>query len=184
MATTGKTKVVILDAILHYAKVFEENRDMGNDKVDHSDTDGIYSVDLELTLEQVDQLKALGVPAVALGYQTFKKREEGDTYTYKVKRQHLSKNLKDDSGNRQMMGAPLVFDYNAALKAWDDNSRAGRFDEFIVPWKMSDGLIGNGTRAKVKLSVYKGRATIVTLERIGFTELVQYTGTDSESVYF
>lgn len=184
MASNGKTKVIILDVLLHYVKVFEENRDMGNDKVDHSDTDGIYSVDLELTLEQVDQLKALGVPAATLGYQTFKKREEGDNYTFKVKRPHVSKYLKDDEGKRQVMGPPLVFDYNAALKAWDEAGRAGRFDEYIAPWKMADGLIGNGTRAKVKLSVYKGKATIVTLERIGFTELVQYTGADSESVYF
>jgi hypothetical protein len=82
------------------------------------------------------------------------------------------------------MGEPLVFDLSKALEAYNKAGAMGYIKpEFKTKWTVKDGLIGNGTRAKVKLSVYRGKnkagkpTCIVTLEEIAITELVPYEGT-------
>jgi hypothetical protein len=190
MANESKTKWVTFDTTLFYAQVFEGNRDKGSM---HEETDGVTKVTLLLNDEQVDKLKEMGVPATALGYDTFKKTAfSGDDWAYVAKRPWVSKYLKTEDGSKQFMGAPLVFDYHAATERWKATGSTGRLsDEHIVPWTMQDGLIGNGTKAKVKLSVYVGTnkagkpTSVVTLESVAITDLVVYEGTpQSDDLWF
>jgi hypothetical protein len=176
MANT-KSKSVIVDAILYYPKVFLENRDMGNEHVDLSETDGMYKVDLLLDDANVKKLEEAGMPKKFGAFPAFKPAEhEGQSYKkYTAKRPHLSKYLTDEAGDRRVMGPPVVFDFNAYQEAYKAAGGQGKADEHIVPLTIQDGLIGNGTKAKVRLNIYKGmKATIVTLERIGITDLVVY----------
>lgn len=175
-----KTVWLTLDTQLYYAQVFEENRDKGEM---HAETDGVTKVTLKLTDEQINSMMKLGVPESALGYQTFKDMTVGDeTFrSYVAKRPWVSKYLKADDGEAQVMGAPVVFDYNKAVEAYQAAGANGIMgDEYITPWTMNDGLIGNGTKAKVKLSIYRGKnkagkpTCVVTLEKIAITELVPY----------
>lgn len=182
MASDKKTVWITLDTQLYYAQVFDENRDNGDV---HAETDGVYKVTLKVSPEQVQQLIDLGEQEVKLGYQTFKEVTIGDeTFTsYVVKRPVKSKHLKDDVGEPQVMGEPLVFDLNTAFEAWNAAGAIGYIKpEFKTKWTVQDGLIGNGTKAKVKLSIYRGKnkagkpTCIVTLEEIAITELVPYVG--------
>ena len=182
----SKTIWVTLDTQLYYAQVFEDNRDKGDM---HSDTDGITKVTVKLTDDQIEDLKSKGVPESALGYGTFKSFNiDGDSFTGMVlKRPWVSKYLKDDKGDPQKMGAPLVFELAPALaKAQEEGSWRIK-DEHKTPWTMQDGLIGNGTKAKVKISIYRGKnkagkpTCVVTLEEIAIIELVHYEGQQRNS---
>jgi hypothetical protein len=173
--------VTLQDVTLYYPQLFESNRDNGDM---HSGTQGVTKVTVALTDEQEQELLGLGVPAVALGYQTFKDYTiDGVNFRGAVfKRPWVSKYLKDEDGNQQYFGAPKVFDFNKAVAAWKDAGGTGRImDEHKTPWVVAtDGLIGNGSKAKVKLSVYRGTnkagkpTCVVTLEEVAITELVKY----------
>jgi hypothetical protein len=187
MATEKKTVWITLDTQLYWSQLFEQNRDKGEM---HEETDGVCKTTLRLTEAQVEELKSLGVPEQALGYQTFKQTTiEDDTFTsYVVKRPWKSKYLKDpNTGEAQMMGAPLVFDYNTAVEAWKAAAGTGWLkDEYKTPWTVEDGLIGNGTTAKVKLSIYRGKnkagkpTCVVQLEEVAIVDLVEFTGSNSD----
>lgn len=186
-----KSVWVTFDTTLYYPQVFEANRDKGEV---HSETDGVTKVTISLTDEQINELKSLGVPETALGYQTFKEFDiDGVQFTgMVVKRPWVSKYLKDEDGNPQVMGAPKVFDYHKAVQAFKDAGGKGILkDEHKTFWTIEDGLIGNGTKAKVKLSVYRGKnkagkpTCVVTLEEIAITDLVVYEGKErSDEVVF
>jgi hypothetical protein len=182
----SKTIWVTLDTELFYPQVFEENRDKGEM---HSDTDGITKVTVKLDDDQIEDLKSKGVPESALGYDTFKHYNiDGESFTGMVlKRPWVSKYLKDDNGDPVQMGAPLVFELAPALeKAKADDSYRIKA-EHKTPWTMQDGLIGNGTKAKVKISIYRGKnkagkpTCVVTLEEIAIVELVAYEGSQRNS---
>ena len=188
MADDRKTNWVTLDTTIYYAQVFEGNRDKAEM---HSATDGVTKVTLILTQDQVDTLKEMGVPETALGYDTFKKRDfAGDDWTYVAKRPWVSKYLKEEDGSNKVMGAPLVFDYNAALERWQEAGATGGLGDHIVPWTQEDGLLGNGTKAKVKLSVYVGKnkagkaTSVVQLESVAIVELVPYEGGSNDNPWF
>jgi hypothetical protein len=183
MADT-KSKTVWLtlsDVTLYYPQLFESNRDNGTM---HSETDGVTKVTVALTDEQEKELLGLGVPAVALGYQTFKDYTiDGVNFRGAVfKRPWNSRYLKNEDGSPQHMGAPKVFDFNKAVAAWKEDGGTGRImDAHKTPWEPSaDGLIGNGSKAKVKLSIYRGTnkagkpTCVVQLEEVAVTELVKY----------
>jgi hypothetical protein len=162
----SNTKYVTLDAELEYAKVFLENRDMGNpDKgVDYSDTDGLYKVTLILSKEERDKAIDMGCPEKQGAFDQFKPFDrDGETfYKFTVRRPHLHPRFMktDENGQptdeRLVVGPPNVFDLNVAKKAWQDAGEKGRLDQYSTPWTMEDGLLGNGTKAKVKLSIQKG----------------------------
>lgn len=183
MATEKKTVWLTLDTQVYYSQVFEGNRDNGDM---HAETDGVYKTTMRVSDEQIQQLIDLGVPEVQLGYQTFKDSTiDGESFkTYAVKRPHLSKYLKDETtGDAQVMGPPLIFDLNKALEAYNEAGAIGWIKpEFKTPWEMSDGLIGNGTTAKVKMSIYRGKnkagkpTCMVNLEEIAIVDLVPYAG--------
>lgn len=174
MAQEYKTKYYTFDTELYYARVFEGNRDNGEM---YADTEGCYNVAVTLTDEQINDFVKMGVPRKALGYDTFKPLDVADgKMTMRLKRTHLHKRFNNDDGSRRVNGPPAVFDYNKAVEAWKAaGGKGGMVDEYTTPWDMEkDGLLGNGTKAKVKVSIYKGRATIVTLEKIAVVEQVKY----------
>lgn len=191
MTNEKKTVWITLDTQIYWAQLFEQNRDKGEM---HAETDGVCKTALRLTDAQVEELKSLGVPEQALGYQTFKQTTVGDdTFTsYVVKRPWKSKYLTDPkTGEAQIMGAPLVFDFNNAVEAWKAAAGIGFLkNEYKTPWTVEDGLIGNGTRAKVKLSIYRGKnkagkaTCLVQLEEVAIVDLVEYVGSSDGSVRF
>ena len=191
MTNEKKTVWITLDTQIYWAQLFEQNRDKGEM---HAETDGVCKTTLRLTDAQVEELKPLGVPEQALGYQTFKQTTVGDdTFTsYVVKRPWKSKYLTDPkTGEAQIMGAPLVFDYNTAVESWKAAAGTGWLkNEYKTPWAVEDGLIGNGTWAKVKLSIYRGKnkagkaTCLVQLEEVAIVDLVEYVGSSDGSVRF
>ena len=179
----SKTVWVTLDTKLYYAQVFENNRDKNEM---HSETDGITKVTVELDDEQIEQLKSLGVPETALGYSTFKDYDiDGHQFRGMVlKRPWKSKYLTDDDGNPRILGAPKVFDFAKAIA----NAKAADswriLDEHKEEWP--DQLLGNRTKAKVKISIYRGKnkagkpTCVVQLEEIAIVELVPYEGKERD----
>jgi hypothetical protein len=179
---TSKTVWVTLhDVTLYYPQLFEGNRDRGDM---HSETDGITKVTISVTDEQEQELLDLGVPVSSMGYQTFKDYTiDGINFRGMVaKRPWISKYLKDDEGNPRLLGAPKVFDFNKAIAAFKASGGVGRImDEHKTQWDVAtDGLIGNGSKGKVKLSVYRGTnkagkpTCVVQLEEVAITEHVKY----------
>jgi subtilisin family serine protease len=182
-----KTKWITLECPIFYAQVFEDNRDKAEM---HSDVQGVTKVTMGLTEDQVNTLKEMGIPAVMLGYQTFKKNPAlvgDDMYTFVAKRPWVSKYIKDDNGEPLVMGAPEVFDYNAAVDKWREAGSVGKLNDYITPWTMEDGLIGNGTIAKVKLSIYNGKnkagkpTNVTTLEAVAIVDHVPYEGSGDDN---
>lgn len=175
----SKTTVHYARGLCQYAKVFESNRDMGNDTVDHSATDGQYQITLVMDEKQKDNLLKSGVPSKVLGHTLIKQDDEGN-FTYRFKRPHKSKYLRDENGGQKIMGQPRVFDYNKTVKACEDaGAPKSELYNYFVDWDVSkDGFIGNGSEVIIKYSVYKGKATIVQLESVGIVKAVKYERDD------
>lgn len=191
---SSTTKYVTLDAELEYAKVFEDDRDMGNPEkgVDYSDTDGIYKATLILSQEEKDKAVEMGCPEKQAAHDQFKPFDREGTTFYKlnVRRPHLHPRFmqNDENGNptdqRLVVGPPKVFDLNVAKKAWQEAGEKGRLDQYSTDWTTEDGLIGNGTKAKVKLCIQSGVGVHgkakgkpfkrVELMGIGITDYVPY----------
>lgn len=161
-----KPNYFTIECELQYPKVFERNRDMGNDTVDHSAYDGLYSVDLIMGEEAKAEMVRAGVPEVSLNYEMFKELGDGQ-YKYKIKRKHMNLNLTGDDGNPLVLGPPEVVDLN---KPFFDEETGKRGYE---PWD-TDVNIGNGSTGRVKGQVYFGKKPIVTLIKVGVLNLVEY----------
>lgn len=168
----------VYDCKLQYARVFEHNMDMGGDDNDAAQkvkaTEGQFVTNMIVDEATKAQMIADGIPDVSMGYTMFKEIMEGEgdnerptgEYIYRVKRPNLSP-FKDDDGNPQYFGPPNIVDYNATVEAGEQ-----------VKWD-PEVLLGNGTTAKVKLSIYKnGKKRIIRLESIGVLDLVEYEPQD------
>lgn len=193
----NKTKYITLDAELEYAQVFLENRDMGNAQVDHSDTDGVYKVTLILDEDGMNKAIEAGCPQKQGAFAQFKPFErDGKTlYKFTVRRPHIHPRFMVMDENNQptderlTLGPPQVFDLNIAKKAWEEAEQKGRLDQYSTPWTIEDGLIGNGSKAKVKIAVASGVGvhgkakgkpfTKVELMGVGLTNVVEYVGGNS-----
>jgi hypothetical protein len=215
----SKTKHIILDAELVYAKVFEHNRDMGvgapeSIKKARDATDGLYMVDLIIDDRNKAILEGAGVPDIQKTYDreleafqqaegiedrdmaefkfsktdkggklaeslrlSFKYRETGDgNWKISVKRPHFNPKMpNDDGGVGKVMGPPKVVDGSA--EPIEVENGIGEVRRVYPDWDDSV-LLGNHTKAKVRLSVYKGAGTIVNLEAIAVKELVDYATND------
>lgn len=190
MTDGRKTNYHHVDATVRYAKVFYENRDMGRPgtDVDYTATDGQYQIEVLVDDTQKAEMIEQGIPEISMGYQQFKKDSDSGLWSYRLKRPHLSKNLKEDDGSRVVMGAPIVFDYNKAVEVMKE--KGGKLADHITPWDMTnDGLIGNGSKAYVTYTVYKnGKKRIIDLQKIGIYDHVKYEGnntpTDGQMVMF
>lgn len=173
----SKTTFRTYDCTIYWARLKEGNRDMGPG--DDSDVgrrlteiQGQYTIDMVVTDGVKAKMIKDGIPEVVLGYDKFKAwegdSEDGD-WVYKAKRPHFEPKFKNEETGEMgiEMGPPNVVDYNATKEAGE-----------VVPF---DGLIGNKSKGKVKLSIYKGRSTIVKLQSVGVTDLVEY---ESDEVFF
>ena len=140
-----------------FAKVFEHNRDMGENLMDGDQKNkiiaeqGHYLLTVEITPETKKQMIAAGVPDKGMVGQLFKEDDEGNL-SYKCKRPHFNPRL--NRGEGEVMGAPVVMD--GENEGWDE-----------------EVLIGNGSKLKVRLDVWDGK--IVTLHAVKVLELVEYT---------
>jgi hypothetical protein len=157
-------KKVYVDCVLEWAKLNENNRDMG--KHDGSDVankldeiQGQYVVNCVIDQSTKSEMVAKGIPNKGMQAQLFKETNDGRMY-YKAKRPHFNPKLTDQQTGQPgvVMGAPKIYkQVDGSLVEWD-------WDE--------DGLIGNGTTATVKFDVWDGK--IVTLEAIKILDHVKY----------
>ena len=144
-----------------FARVFEHNRDMG-DNLDDGDQktkiqneQGHYVLNVYITPETKKKMIADGVPNKGMVGQLFKEDNEGNLF-YKAKRPHFNPRIQ---GGKEM-GPPVVMDADSV--EWDDQV-----------------LIGNGSKLKVRLDVWDGK--ISTLHAVKVLELTEYVP-DSEGL--
>lgn len=174
----ANTDYKVYDCKLEYARVFTHNMDKGSDDNDAArkvaSTEGQFVTNMLVTDEVKAAMIADGIPEKSMGYQMFQEVMEGTgddarptgEWRYRAKRPNLSP-FKDDDGNPQYFGPPNVVDYPATAEAGEQ-----------VKWD-EEVLLGNGTEAKVKLSIYKnGSKRIIRLESIGVMKLVEYVPAD------
>ena len=168
-------KTVQVECEIEWAKLREEDRDMGpNDGSDMANTfnakQGVYVVNLMLTEDSKSKMIADGVPNKGLQAQLFKTNKEGRMF-YKATRPHFNPKFRNQETGEQgvTVGPPAMF-----KKSGDG----------FVPWNWEeDGLIGNGSKAIVKLDVWDGKIT--TLEKVAVVDHVVYesNNTDDRSVF-
>lgn len=160
-----------MDMVLEYAKVFEENRDMGGDQNNAAKKalsfDGQYVVNAYFTNEdQISTLLSEGMNEENLGHPRVKQGNDFGIGKYmKLSRYHDHKksfrNKKGEEVEVDFGGAPKVVNLTngAENKAW------WSFEE--------DGTLGNGTKAKVQFEVFSEGAGIRLLA-IGVTDHVAW----------
>ena len=163
-------KTVVVECELEWAKLREDDRDMGprdgsDMAINMEAKQGIYVVNLMLTEESKAKMIADGVPNKGLQAQLFKQSKEGRLY-YKATRPHFNPKFRNMETNEQgvTIGEPAMFK---------------QVGEDHVPWDWEvDGLVGNGSKAIVKLDVWDGKIT--QLEKVSVTNHVVYEGKDSD----
>jgi len=181
-------KTVKMTGELQYARLIEENRDMGNpDKgVDYSDTGGVYKLDLIVTEDEMNKAIAQGLPAKQGAFEMFKAAGDGK-FKYTVRRPHLHKHFMqyDENNNptseRLVVGPPEVFD----LKAYGEAYKSGQNPQ-IKDFLWGKDPLGNGTTATVKMSVRtgvsgKGKSfQVVQMEQVGIIDHVVFERIEAE----
>lgn len=139
-----------------FAKIFEHNRDMGENLEDGDQKtkilseQGHYILNVYITPETKKEMIAAGVPDKGMVGQLFKEDNEGNIF-YKCKRPHFNPRINQGEGKE--MGAPVVMDGDN--QEWDDQV-----------------LVGNGSKLKVRLDVWDGK--IVTLHAVKVLELEEF----------
>jgi len=166
----SKTVYKTYDGTSMYAQVFERNRDMGSEAYPLTDVDGQYKIQLVFDEDMKKRMIADGIPDVILGNEMFKETEDG-LYGYTFKRTHLHKRFTNDDGTPQVNGSPNVVDWKASQE-----------NKVAVPWD-NEQNIWNGSKVKVKVSIYKGRVNIVTLESVGVVEAAEAPERDEALVW-
>ena len=153
MADGKKTKYGVFEGSLYYARVFDDNMDSSDY---HESTQGQFNVMfVPKDSEEVNRMVGMGFPETAMGNQMIKPIDAADGKVgMKLKRPNVHPSGIDDFG-----GAPAITKGTTTSK-WD----------FV-----EDGALGNGTTAKVKLSIYgEGSTASVRLEKIGILDHVPY----------
>tara|TARA_R110000796_G_scaffold30122_3_gene80723 strand:+ start:174 stop:731 length:558 start_codon:yes stop_codon:yes gene_type:complete len=182
-STTWKT----YEAELEYAQLFERNMDKGNDDSDAGRTiaakGGQTKVTMLITEDVKDQMIADGVPLVSMGYDMFKHDPERDLFRYVAKRPWNSPFKDEDTGKIKPFGEPNVVDYPASVAAMEVAKETGESVD-AVQWDPSVN-IGNGSLAKVKLSIYQnGSKRIIRLEGVAVVEHVAFESEGFDGVRF
>ena len=153
MAEKKKTKFGVFEGELFYARLFEDTMDNAEY---HVRTQGQYNtMFVPKDSDELNRLINMGFPEVVLGHQMVKPiAAADDRMGVKLKRPNVH-----PSGIENFGGAPAVT-HGVTSQKWDN----------IV-----DGNLGNGTKAKVKVSIYgEGSTAAVRLEKVGVVELVPY----------
>lgn len=157
MAKKKTTKFGDFLGQIYYARVFEETID---DSEYHESTDGQYNlVFIPSDPDDINKMIDLGFPEVSMGNKMIKPFDVADgRMGMKLKRPNVS-----PSGIENFGGAPSVWFFKDA-----EATAPERKWDFI-----EDGDLGNGTLARVKISVYgEGSTASVRLEKIGVVEHV------------
>ena len=153
----GKTKYGVFEGEIYYARVFWGNMDDGEI---HEKTDGQYNcVFIPKDEEELNKMRKLGFPDKSMGNQMIREYEAaGGRKGMKLKRPNKHPKIEDFGG------APVVT-HNLTEKVWDMDV---------------DGELGNGTKVKVKISIYgEGSTASVRLEKVAVLELVPYAASEA-----
>ena len=168
---------------LKYAKVFNDNMDTGLDKEGNPieedwaqtirDRGGKWSVDMLVS----DAVKARmindGIPEVTLGWDQFHPDDDFDGYPWRYSaKRYVVTGFKDEKGKPVLNEPPTLGNLKETYEDEEGKIRASL-------WTREDGLIGNGTDAKVTLSIYKNKnKRVITLQKIGLVNVVPYEEED------
>jgi hypothetical protein len=148
----AKTKWGVFEGEIFWARVFEQNID---DSDYHKATEGQFNcIFVPKDDEELDKMKKLGFPEKSMGNAMIREIEAADGRKgMKLKRPNKHPKIEDFGG------APVV------TKGVSDDV-----------WDMDvDGELGNGTKVKVKISIYgEGSTASVRLEKIAVLELVKF----------
>lgn len=159
---------VTAEGELYYPKLFPQNKEVSEYT---TKTEGSYNtVFIPASEEELNKFLDAGFPKESMGNQMIKEYSvAGGRKGIKLKRPHVHPSIEDFGG------APKVLDFTQGQgeKLWD-------FDV--------DGALGNGTKAKVKASIYvpekgsKTKGAITRLDAVAVTEHVEHKG-ESEMVW-
>ena len=186
----SKTVWVQIDAYVSWAKIFEENRDTAEKArkqgVTHKGvlkgleaTEGKYTVDVSPATEaDFDKVKAVLTDQVYGGAERYKDSEFGVGKSFNLQRKHLDKKTFKDRNT----GEDKEYDFGGEpeLVWWNDEHGKD------TPWdKQTDGFLGNGTKVKLKFSVYQSEDKPTTgdtlrLEKIGVVDHVKFESAEGE----
>jgi hypothetical protein len=148
----AKTKLGVFEGEVYWAKVFEGNMD---DSEYHKATQGQFNcVFIPKDDEELEKMKKMGFPEKSMGNAMIREYDVADGRKgMKLKRPNKHAKIEEFGG------APIV--------------TRGISDEL---WDMDvDGELGNGTKVKVKISIYgEGSTASVRLEKIAVLELVKF----------
>lgn len=149
----AKTKYGVFEGSLYYARLHTDNMD---DSEYHERTQGQYNVVfIPKDDEEINRMVDLGFPTESMGNQMIKEYDvAGGRKGMKLKRPNVHPSGIEDFG-----GAPAVTK-GVTNSPWD---------------YIEDGALGNGTTAKVKISIYgAGSTASVRLEKVGILEHVPF----------
>jgi hypothetical protein len=149
------------EGIVEYARIFADNYD---DNMDfHENTKGQYN--MNFYPDNVEEFINQGFPETKGQWKTIKDGNPnyGSGKYVKLKRPVFNPNLPNDDGTKGVeMGPPKVLNRTSDPKG-------------TAEWSFTnDGAIGNGSRVKVLVNVYEGRAVIDTLEKVAILEHEPY----------
>jgi hypothetical protein len=148
------TEMVVLEAELHWCKVFEHNRDMDGYEGAAREFDGEYSVTAKLDEENLEKLEASKSMKAANARD--KGPDENGLFTVKFTRKHMDR-------FEWASGAPKVT--TDTDEPWDGTT-----------------LIGNGSKGLVTVAVYSTRRPSIfgtRLEKVQVTDLEVLPGVDT-----
>ena len=164
--------------VLEYAKVFEQNADMGDPSAPPKSAQGSIAkkggqtvVNAYFTSDaDIEKLIEAGLDLKPLGYDRIL---EGNEEFGIGKFMRLKRDLKDNIRTFENKGKKVEVNYGGLPKIVDfrdpENKRLWDYDE--------DGELGNGTEAIVRFDVYSDGAG-VRLEAIAVTKLVEFEPED------
>ena len=180
----GKTEWVQINDYMFWAKVFEENSDTveraKRQGVTHKGvlkgleaSEGKYTVEvIPATQDDLDKVQKVLTDDLYGGRHRYKDVDLGVGKSFELERKHLNKHVFKD----RETGEEKEYDFGGQPDIVWFNDDKGK----NVKWNIeTDGLIGNGTLAKVKFQVYMPdgvptTADTVRLEKIGIIDHVTY----------
>ena len=180
----GKTEWVQIDAFFFFFKAYEENRDTAErakrQGVTHKGvlkgleaSEGKYTVEvIPATQDDLDKVQKVLTDDLYGGRKRYKDVDLGAGKSFELERKHLNKHVFKD----RETGEEKEYDFGGQPEIVWFNDDKGK----NVKWDIeNDGLIGNGTLAKVKFQVYMPdgvptTADTIRLEKLGIIDHVTY----------
>lgn len=180
-------KKVYFAAKARWAKLRPENRDMGENLQEGSDTrlkieaeQGHYLLNAYIDRNTKKEMIELGVPNKGMVGQLFKEDDNGDLW-YKCKRPHFNPRLdnRETGGKGVVYGPPVIYKPTHGTVSLVNNKPVLEQGATLVKWDWEeDGLIGNDSDIIVKLDVWENK--IVTFEGVLVVNQVKFEPEQSE----